>query len=144
DGVAAACVLPRNRGLGTVDIILTSPSGVPSVALLSSVQKNFEAQREICVDVRVSAPTTVTVPVSVAISIKAGYNYDSVSSRVKAELQRFFNGTLLGKDVLLAKLGQVVFGVEGVSNYSFSLPSADITVAANVLPIAGVISVIRR
>lgn len=144
DGVAAVSVLPRNRGLGTVDIIVSSTSGVPSEALLTSVKNKFAKQREICVDVAVSAPVTVTVPVTVAISVDDGYVYDTVAANVVSVLGQYFNGTLLGKDVLLARLGNVVFGVEGVSNYSISLPTADITIADNQLPIAGTISLTRR
>ncbi len=144
DGVAAVCVLPRNRGVGTVDIVVSSATGEPSSALLASVIDKFATQREICVDVAVSAPTTVAVPVSVAIAIDDGYAYETVAATVASALRQYFNGTLLGKDVLLAKVGNVVFGVEGVSNYSISLPAADITIADNQLPVAGAISVTRR
>jgi len=108
------------------------------------VKDKFSTQREICVDVAVSAPTTVSVPVSVAISIENGYVYETVEANVATALGQHFNGTLLGKNVLLAKLGNVVFGVEWISNYSISLPVADITIANNQLPVAGTISVTRR
>ena len=67
-----------------------------------------------------------------------------MSANVATALGQYFNGTLLGKDVLLAKLGQAVFNVEGVSNYSFSLPAADIAVADDELPVAGAITITRR
>lgn len=144
DGVAAVCVLPKNRGLGTVDIIISSFDGVPSAELVSSVKDKLETRREICVDVEVFAPTAVTVPVSVAIKAEDGFDYDTVAANVSAALTQYFSGKLLGKDVLLAKLGYVVFGVDGVSNYSILLPSADIIVSADELPVAGTISVTRR
>lgn len=144
DGVAAVCVLPKARGLGTVDIIISSAAGTPSETLLTTVKNKFEMQREICVDVAVSAPTTVAVPVSVAISVEDGYVYENVATSVSAVLGQYFDGTILGKDVLLARLGSVVFGVEGVSNYSILLPAADVTIADGQLPVAGAISVTRR
>ena len=143
-GVAAACVLPKNRGLGTVDIIISGVDGVPSATLIDSVKNKFETLREICVDVEVFAPTPVTVPVSIAITEEDGFDYDTVAANVSEALRRYFSGKLLGKDVLLAKLGYVVFGVEGVSNYSISLPAADIAVSSDELPVAGTISVTRR
>ncbi len=144
DGVAAARVLPKNRGLGTVDIIISSPAGLPAATLLTAVKDKFELLREICVDVQVLAPTTFSVPVTVAISVEDEYSFDTVSANVATALGQYFNGTLLGKDVLLAKLGQAVFNVEGVSNYSFSLPAADIAVADDELPVAGAITITRR
>lgn len=144
EGVGAVCVLPKNRGLGTVDIIISSVDGLPSSSLINSVRSKFEDMREICVDVEVSAPTAVTVPVSVAIETEDGTDYETVAGNVSAALTRYFSGKLLGKDVLLAKLGYVVFGVSGVSNYSILLPAADIAVSADELPVAGTITVTRR
>ena len=141
EGVAAVCVLPRARGLGTVDIIIASPSGIPPTTLVSSVKSKFEKQREICVDVAVSSPTSVTVPVSVAVAVEEGYTFASVAADVKAALEEYFSGILLGKNVLRAKLGYVIFGVKGVKNYSISLPAADISISAGQLPLAGTITV---
>jgi len=141
DGVAAVRVLPRERGLGTVDIIISSSAGIPSQTLLEAVKSKFEAQREICVDVEVSAPSSVMVPVSIAVSVEDGYTFSSVSADVRTALSAYFSGTLLGKDVLRARLGYVIFGVEGVKNYSISLPAADISIADSQLPVAGTITV---
>ncbi len=141
DGVAAVCVLPKARGLGTVDIIIASPSGIPSAALVSAVKSKFETQREICVDVEVSAPTTVSVPVSVTITVEDGYEFNSVAAKVKAVLGEYFCGSLLGKSVLRAKLGYVIFGIKGVKNYSISLPANDISLSTSQLPVAGEITV---
>ena len=141
DGVAAVCVLPKARGLGTVDIIIASFSGIPSAALVSAVKSKFEAQREICVDVAVEAPTTVTVPVSVAVAVEDGYTFNSVAAKVKTALEEHFCGSLLGKSVLRAKLGYVIFGIKGVKNYAISLPANDVSILASQLPVAGVITV---
>ncbi len=141
DGVAAVCVLPKARGLGTVDVIIASQNGIPPAELVACVQSKLEKQREICVDVAVSAPTSVPVPVSVTVAVEEGYTFASVSASVKAALEEYFSGTLLGKNVLRAKLGYVIFGVKGVKNYSISLPGADVSITANQLPVAGTITV---
>jgi uncharacterized phage protein gp47/JayE len=144
DGVSAVSVVPRARGLGTVDIVISSASGLPNGNLIDSIRAKFEKQREICVDVNVLAPRTVTVPVSVAIDVDEGHDFAIVAAKVATALNEYFNGKLLGKDILLAKLGNVVFGVEGVSNYSFLQPATDIPIAYDQLPIAGTVSVTRR
>ncbi len=141
DGVAAVRVLPKSRGLGTVDVIISSSTGIPSAALVAAVKNRLEKQREICVDVAVSAPAPVTVPISVAVSVEDGYIFDTVSANVRTALGQYFNGKLLGKDILRAKLGYVIFGVKGVKNYSISLPAADVSIADNELPVAGTITV---
>ena len=56
-------------------------------------------------------------------------------------LRSWFNGGLLGQDVLRARLGAVIFGVEGVANYDLTAPAADVAVEQDELPRLGSLSV---
>ncbi|MGM9528310.1 MAG: baseplate J/gp47 family protein [Oscillospiraceae bacterium] len=141
-GVAAAAAISRARGLGTVDVILAGDSGVPDEEVIASVQSRLEAEREICVDIEVKAPAIVTVPVSVAIEVSEETDFEETAERVRAALEGYFDGRLLGKRVLRAKLGNVVFGVEGVENYSILLPAADVDICQSELPVAGTVTVV--
>jgi len=144
DGVAAASVVPRSRGLGTVDVVISSPAGVPDENLINKVREKFQEKREICVDVAVLAPQTVYVPVSVAIDVNDGYEFNTVAENVRNAIAKYFDGRLLGQNILLAKLGYLIFGVEGVSNYVISQPSSDVQVLYDQLPVSGEIKVTRR
>lgn len=144
EGVGAVSVQPRARGIGTVDVVVASPAGVPPDSVLQAVKGKFETQREICVDVAVSAPKTVTVAVTTAISVEDGQDFGTVAARVKNVVEQFFDGKRLGKNVLLAKLSSLIFAVDGVSNCTVSQPAADVTVAYNELPVAGTVTVTRR
>lgn len=141
DGVDSASVIPRARGIGTVDVYISGGGGMPSAELISRVAAKIEEQREICVDVRVLSPTAVTVPVSVAISVAEGYSYGAVAADVSERIGAFFGGGMLGRDVLRAALGYAVFGVEGVKNYSITQPAADLSITSGQLPVAGTITV---
>lgn len=141
DGVAAVSVLPKNRGTGTVDVIIAGPDGVPPAELVSAVAAKLNAEREICVDLTVAAPATVSVDVTAAISAGAGYDYTVVAAAVTAALDRYFSGELLGKSVLRAKLGSVIYGVEGVENYTLTAPAADVAISAGQLPVKGTVTV---
>jgi hypothetical protein len=46
----------------------------------------------------------------------------------RAHLRSTSAGKLLGKDLLLAKLGNLVYQAEGVENYRFSSPAEDMAV----------------
>ncbi len=141
NGVAAVKVIPRSRGVGTVDIIVASSEGIPGIGVVQAVEDKIDLSREICVDVDVYAPTPVTVNVSLRIAVENGYSFNVTTIRVARALNSYFDGTLLGKDVLLAKLGSIVYGVEGVKNYVFLTPVGDITVADDELPILGDLSI---
>lgn len=141
EGVAAVRVLPRARGTGTVDIILSSEGGMPSAELLEEVQSRLDEQREICVDIQVRSPEEKEVDITLSVAAEAGYGFEAVRQGVENALRSFFNGNRLGKSVLLAQLGAIVYGVEGVANYVFSQPSADIAGADVVLPTLGALTV---
>lgn len=144
DGVTAVKVFPRRRGLGTVDVVAASKAFPPEAELIEALEDKFNAEREICVDVKVMAPEAVTVNIEAAVDVEAGFEPDMVRAKVHDELEKLFDGRLLGKNLLLAKLGSVIFNVEGVSNYVILSPSADVEIQGNELPVAGTITVTGR
>lgn len=135
DGVAAVSVLPRNRGIGTVDVVVAAVGGLPPQTLVDAVQEKLDALREICVDIRVSAPAAVNVAVSAAVKAADGYSHAGVAAAVAAAIRAYFTGERLGEDVLLAKLGNVIYAVPGVRNYAIALPAADMSVNPDALPV---------
>lgn len=138
--VAAVAVVGRSRGTGTVDVVPAVWHGVPGADLISGLQDYFEERREIAVDVLVKAPTVKTVDVSASIEPEAGQTYAEVAGRVDAVLKDWFNGERLGQDILRVKLGDLIYGVEGVANYTLAAPAADVAVASTELPWLGVLT----
>lgn len=131
DRVAAVAVVPRSRGIGTVDVVVATPGGSPGQELLAELQRHVQMRREIAVDVVVRAPQTVPVPVTVRVKgAKAG-----TAERVAAAVQDWFGGQRLGKSVLRAQLGALIYGCEGVENYAIDAPAQDVAVARDVLPV---------
>ena len=141
DQVAAAAVIPKPRGLGSVDVIVSTLAGTPGEELLEQLQDYFEQRREIAVDVQVKAPTPVTVNVAVQVKAKGGWDKTQVLDQVEETLEGWFDGKLLGQDVLLARLGSLIYGCDGVENYAVSAPAADLAVDADELPVLGTLSV---
>ena len=141
DGVAAVSVLPKRRGLGTVDVIVADAAGPAGPALLAAVQEKLRSEREICVDIQVLAPAVQAVAVSAAVTAESGADPAAVKSAVEAVLTDYFTGRLLGQDVLRARLGSLIFAVEGVKNYALAAPAADVAVAADSLPMLSSLTV---
>lgn len=135
DKVAAVAVLPRERGQGTVDVVVATLAGTPEQELLEELQDYFQKRREIAVDVAVRAPETTAVQVSVSVEASQGQDWEQVKGRVEQALSGWFTGKRLGQDVLRARLGSVVFGCEGVENYSIASPDADVKVGVDQLPV---------
>ncbi len=140
-GVAAARAVGRARGIGTVDVYVTAESGIPSESLLTDLEAELQKKREIAVDVAVKAPTVWPVDVTVAVAAREGWVFSEVKSAVEQSLTSFFTGRLLGRPVRLAELGNRLYGLEGVENYRFSLPTADLTADDTMLPVLGKLTV---
>lgn len=141
DGVAAARVVGRARGIGTVDVYITGENGLPGAALLEEVRADLRERREIAVDVQVKAPETAAVNVSVAVAVAKGASFAEVKARAELTIANFFTGKMLGRPVRLAELGSRLYALEGVENYRFSAPAADLAADNTVLPVLGSLAV---
>lgn len=141
DQVAAATVLPRARGKGTVDVVVATQAGVPDRELLERLTQYFQSRREIAVDVAVRGPELVNVPVAVKVAAAQGRDPEAVRQRVSQALQDWFTGKRLGEAVLRARLGSVVFACEGVENYQLTAPGADVAIDSDQLPVLAGLSV---
>ncbi len=140
-GVAAAKAVGRARGTGTVNVYLTSPAGMPSQALLTEVEADLAERREIAVEVKVLAPAAATVNVAAAVKPEAERSFAEVKTAVEEAVRQHFTGALLGKGVLLAELGSLIYQVEGVANCRLTAPTADLAAAATVLPVLGTVTI---
>ena len=141
DEVAAAVVVSRPRGVGSVDVVVSSHAGVPGEELLNRLSASIGEQREIAVDMQVLAPETLPVSLEVQVAVKSGYSAETVLEQVKNALNGYFTGELLGQDVLLVKLGSIVYSCEGVENYRILSPQADAAVEKTQLPVLENLSV---
>ena len=70
DGVTSAYVYPLRRGLGTVDIAITSADGVPSEETVRRVQAYIDEMRPVTAkNALVLKPTVTAVPVTVQVKL---------------------------------------------------------------------------
>lgn len=141
DEVTAVSVLPRSRGIGTVDVVVATLSGQPDEELLDLLQDYFQSRREIAVDVQVLSPTALTVNVSIQVKAREGADQQAVEDDVEETVRRWFSGERLAQDVLLAQLGNVIYGCKNVENYVILSPAADQAVQPDELPTLGTLTV---
>lgn len=141
DQVAACTVQPKERGVGTVDVVVATPAGVPTAALVEEIQDHFDDRREIAVDVLVKAPTTESVDVSTTITVAGDRDQETVVEEVKTAIQNFFTGERLSQPVLRAQLMSLIFSQPGVVNCVLSAPDADVDAESGKLPVLGELTV---
>lgn len=138
--VAAAKAVGRARGIGTVDVYISTQAGTPGEALLEAVAAALEKKREIAVDVQVKTPVKKTVNVTAELLPEQGWSFQEIKDGAEAALRAYFTGERLGESVYTAKLASLLYGVEGVANCHLLAPTADLTVAATELPVLGTVT----
>lgn len=141
EGVVAAAAVGRARGIGTVDVYIATAAGAPDNALVKEVETDLQAKREIAVDVQVRSSTQSSVNVAVELDVGENGAFAAVKSAVESAVAGWFTGKLLGKPVLLAELGRIIYAVNGVKNYHILSPAADTPGNSTILPTLGTLTV---
>lgn len=116
ENVSSASAIPINRGNGTVDVYIWA-NGTPSESLISEVQADLNSLKEINVDVKVAAPTTVACNFTAYIWVEDGYVYDDVKLACADAVKNYISSLKIGEDMFLSKAGMAVLNVPGVKNY---------------------------
>jgi uncharacterized phage protein gp47/JayE len=123
--VACAKVLPRNRGRGTVDVVIKCASEGASAATVSELQALFDREKEINVDVRVMEASKRAFDVEAEITMKSGYAESDVIANARRAIQDYFDGADIGKTLYRTELGGRISAAPGVATYAMAAPGAD-------------------
>ena len=136
-GVAAAKAVGRARGIGTVDVYVSTHGGAPGEALLGEIRAALQKKREIAVDVAVKVPAEKRVDVTAELEAEQGWTMREITDAAQEALQAYFTGERLGEPVYRAKLASILYSVPGVKNYHLLAPAEDVAVDATELPVLG-------
>lgn len=140
-GVAAAVAVRCPQGVGSVDLYVATEAGLPDEELLEELEEYLQEKREISVKLRVLAPAAVPVNISAAIQPASGFTFQQAADDVDEALRSAFTGAMLGREVTLAYLGNLLYDLESVRNYRFTSPQADLAASPTVLPTLGTVTI---
>jgi uncharacterized phage protein gp47/JayE len=132
EGVEHAYVYPLRRGIGTVDIVITTANGVPSASLIATVQAYIDSLRPVGArSVLVLAPTLKTVPISVLIKLEAGADLATVTANLQTVLADYFAGLAPADTAYLSKLTMRCAAVDGVADCTITSPAGNVTASSS-------------
>lgn len=127
-GVAQAYVYPLRRGLGTVDVVVTSDTGLPSAETLGAVQSHIDALRPVTAkNFVVLAPTIVDVDVHVQIR-RAGVTLLAAQAAVEGVLLAQFAALAPGVTWIRSQAEGQISALAGIVDRVVVSP------VANVIP----------
>ena len=151
-GVKSAFVddtLPR--GDGTVDIYIMGEAGPPDPALIEAVQEVVDDNRPITADAQVFSPEIVTIPVTLSVTPRAGYDTEAMDTEIRRRLSVFFSDIEdpelgitplgVGKDVVLSQIIGLVMGVTGVYSVEVDEPVGNVSIDPNEFPELGLVTI---
>lgn len=123
DGVTSAYVYPLRRGLGTVDIVITSSNGMPTEDTIKNCQEYIDDVRPVTAkDVLVMAPDALTIDVDVSVYMP---DIDDVQSPVERALTEYFALLEPGEDLVVSQLEAIVSNVSGVQDRLLNTPRSN-------------------
>lgn len=139
-GVTRAWVYPKELGAGTVTVRFVRDDDVsliPDAAEVLAVQAYIDNLRPVTADLTVVAP----VPVSLNFTIEVTPNTLAVKAAVEAELKDLLTREASpGATILLSHIREAISIAAGESNYTMTVPSADITHTTGQMAVMGVIT----
>lgn len=127
DGVTSAYVYPLRRGLGTVDIAVTSGNAAPSDEVVARTQAYIDSVRPVTAkNVLVLKPSITLVDVDVRVKL-AGVDLPAARAAVQAALNDYFDALSPADGLVVSQIEAAVSNVEGITDRKLVSPSANRT-----------------
>jgi uncharacterized phage protein gp47/JayE len=128
-GVTAAYVYSNRRGIGTVDVIILTDTGIPGAPLIAAVQVSVDKARPVWGEdgFLALAPTAVTVNISGSLTIAAGYDAATVKTAINKALSAYFSTLKPGDKVYLNRIRAIVSSTPGVIDFNLTTPTDNVT-----------------
>ncbi|HHP2613059.1 TPA: baseplate J/gp47 family protein [Enterobacter roggenkampii] len=128
-GVSAAYVYPLRRGLGTVDVVVTSAGGLPSQDVINRTQAHIDDVRPVTAkNTMVIIPAIQTFNVLVRVSLD-GITLADARTAIKVALQDDDLRREPGVAFIRSQAGTLISLIPGITDYNIVTPAANISPA---------------
>ena len=124
-GVASACAVPRENGVGTVGVYVRGEEGAVTDAELQNVQQTLESLRELGVTVTVKRAVETAKSIYVYVQPAAGCTQAAAEAAAVEAMRRYFTTLQIGDPFLLIQVGQYLLNTGMIANYEFAISATD-------------------
>ncbi len=119
DGVYSAGVVPKNRGVGTVDIFISKKGEMADATLASNVQRVITKEREVNVSTVVYSATASYVNIGVKLELESGYSFADIKSKCETLLRDYVSSLGVGGSFFLSRVAEKVQSIDGIKRFQF-------------------------
>ncbi|TKI08671.1 baseplate J/gp47 family protein [Martelella alba] len=131
DGVTAAYVYPLRRGLGTVDVVITSASGLPSDDIIAATQAYIDDVRPVTAkNCLVLGPTIKAVDLEIQVSLD-GVTLDAATTAIISALDDYINKLPPGDPFIRSQAEALVSNITGVVDRVIVTPTGNVSPTVN-------------
>jgi len=128
DGVSAAYVYPLRRGLGTVDIVITSAAGLPSAEIIAAAQTYIDDVRPVTAKHSlVLGPTLRNLDHRMRIAPASGYTLTTSAPQVEAAIAGYFDTLAPGDHYVRSHLEKLISELPCVADREIAMPGGNVT-----------------
>lgn len=132
DGVTDVLVLPKRRGAGTVDLVITASGGLPSAEVVENCREHVLGQCSVIADVWVYVPTILVVDSTALVELAPGY----LLADVQAAAQKAYDallGALKPREMLKrSQIEAMINNLAGVLDRSVTTPTSNINASEDL------------
>lgn len=142
DGVYSVGIVPKNRGVGTVDIFISKKGEVADSDLVSTVQKTIAKEREVNVSIVVQSATASYVNVGVKLELENGYSYTDIKNECEKVIKDYVTTLGVGGSFYLSRVAKQVQSIEGIKRFLFDYDiTMDVIIDNKHFPVLGTLEV---
>lgn len=131
EGVEKVGVIPKLRGVGTVNVYVCGVDDQLGEATLQKVQTLLNEKRELNVDVLVKNAVFVNYALGVHVVAKPGYGSTEVKQKCSDAFVNYINSLPVGAKLYLSALGKQLLETDCIENYEFSNYMDNMTVSGS-------------
>lgn len=130
-GVSSAYVYPLRRGLGTVDVVITSADGLPSADVIERTQAHIDDVRPVTAkNSLVLAPTIKTFDIDVNVELN-GLNIEEATTQIESALSDFGNRLVPGATFIRSQAGTQISLIAGIVDQDIIVPAGNVVPAVD-------------
>lgn len=142
--VLCADIVPTVPEKGFSVMYIRSKNGEKSDELRETVSGFVNANSPICSIVHIQYGDTYEQNVNVTIDVKPGFSRETTAEKCREAVTDYLNTLMLGDDLLIADLADILYHIPGVRNYWITEPDDDVSRGASLQIVPGTVFVEAR
>jgi uncharacterized phage protein gp47/JayE len=132
EGVTDVLPLPKRRGAGTVDLVITSGAGLPSVEVVDNCLEHVLSRCSVIADVWVYVPTIRVVNSTAVVELADGYLFADVQTAAQKAYESLL-GSLKPREMLKrSRIEAMINNLPGVVDRSVTTPAGNVNASEDL------------